>query len=98
MKKLNCVLLVDDNESDNYLHKMVLEQSGFVDHIETAMDGEEAEDVLKSKVVVVMLTTSINSGDRRRAEKGNESIGFLNKPLTLEMINEIIKKEFPDYL
>ena len=141
-KKLNCVLLVDDNESDNYLHKKVLEQSGLVNHVEIAMDGEAAieflnsnyekwqssgvnlqpelifldinmpvmdgwtfleeydklEDVLKSKIVFVMLTTSINPADKRRVEKREESVDFLYKPLTLKMINEIIQKRFPENL
>ena len=48
-KKLNCVLLVDDNESDNFLHKRVLEKSGITDRIEIAMNGKEALDLLITK-------------------------------------------------
>ena len=47
-KKLKCVLLVDDNEADNFLHKLILKESGISDHIEIAMDGEEALDFLTS--------------------------------------------------
>ena len=44
--KLNCVLLVDDNESDNFIHKKILEKSGIANYIEIAMNGQEALDFL----------------------------------------------------
>ncbi|MEI6900949.1 MAG: response regulator [Bacteroidota bacterium] len=134
-KKLNCVLLVDDNEADNYLHTLVLKESSITDNIEIAMDGEEAldfltsrgkdlppdlifldinmpvmdgwtfleeyeklDEILKSKVVILMLTTSVNPSDKNRMEQWNGSVDFLNKPLTLEMIDEIMQKYFPEYL
>lgn len=49
----------------------------------------------KAKVVVVMLTTSINPADKKRAEQFPEITGFNSKPLTGEIINEILKKNFP---
>ncbi len=141
-KKLNCVLLVDDNEADNYLHTLVLKESGITECIEIALDGEEAldflinrrkqgeasgqdlppqlifldinmpvmdgwtflkeydklDDALKSKIVFVMLTTSVNPADKRRFEERKEHIDFFHKPLTLELINEIMLKHFPEYL
>ena len=139
-KKLNCVLLVDDDEADNYFHSMVIKESGITNHIEIAMDGEEAldfliarckeglgqdlppelifidinmpgmdgwtffdeydklDDVLKSKIVFVILTTSINPADERRTENRKERIDFLHKPLTLEMIHEIVEEHFPECL
>ena len=48
-RKLNCVLLVDDNESDNFFHKRVIEQAGITDFIEMALNGLEAIDFLTSK-------------------------------------------------
>ena len=45
-KKLNCVLLVDDNESDNFIHKRVLEKADIASHIETSINGKEALDFL----------------------------------------------------
>ena len=45
-KKLNCVLLVDDNESDNFIHKRVLEKAAIANHIEIAMNGKEALEFL----------------------------------------------------
>jgi CheY-like chemotaxis protein len=44
--KLGCVLLVDDDDSDNYFHTKVLEKAGVAHHIETAMNGLEALDYL----------------------------------------------------
>jgi CheY-like chemotaxis protein len=141
-KKLNCVLLVDDNESDNFFHKRVIEKSGITDLVEIATDGQEAidflikkgiygksknlysqpelifldinmpvmngwqfleeyqklEDIQKGKIIVIMLTTSVNPSDNRKAINllGPDSFKF--KPLTLVMINEIMQLHFPDYL
>jgi CheY-like chemotaxis protein len=50
MKKLNCVLLVDDNESDNFIHKRVLEKSEITKSIAVALNGQEALDFLKTKI------------------------------------------------
>ena len=47
--KLNCVLLVDDNESDNYFHKIVIEQAGITDFIGIALNGLEAINFLKTQ-------------------------------------------------
>ena len=49
-KKLTCVLLVDDNESDNFFHKRVIEQSGITDLICIALNGQEAIDFLPALV------------------------------------------------
>jgi CheY-like chemotaxis protein len=141
-KKLNCVLLVDDNEADNFLHKKILEKSGITDHIEIVMNGKEAldfltgklrcgqtessncppelifldinmpvmdgwefleeylntADVQKSKIIVIVLTTSLNPSDRKGPEKILKGSCFQFKPLTLQSINEIMQVHFPDYL
>ena len=141
-KKLNCVLLVDDNESDNFLHKRIIEKAYITDHVQIAEDGKEAldfflgkrefgqpessycrpelifldinmpvmdgwqflyeynklEDVQQGKTVVIILTTSLNPNDRIQSEKLFGSGHYQYKPLTLELIHEIIQKHFPDYL
>ncbi len=142
MKKLNCILLVDDNDSDNFIHKRIIEKSGIANHTEIAMNGKEAldflisqgkaglserqnkhpdlifldinmpvmdgwefleeyhqlDDSLKGKVIFIMLTTSLNPADKTRAESMIDSGCFQFKPLTTEMINEIMLRNFPDHL
>jgi CheY-like chemotaxis protein len=41
-KRLNRVLLVDDDESANFLNKMVLTRTGMVEEIVSSLNGEEA--------------------------------------------------------
>ena len=55
---------------------------------------KKLEEKLKSKVVIVMLTTSLNPDDRERALATKEVTEFQNKPLTIETLNEIIEKYF----
>lgn len=50
----------------------------------------------KAKVVVVMLTTSINPDDKKRAEQFPEIVGFNSKPLTEEMVKEVLDRYFAD--
>jgi CheY-like chemotaxis protein len=47
-KKIDCVLLVDDDESDNYYHKRILEKSGIAHRIEIVENGKEALDFLSA--------------------------------------------------
>ncbi len=41
-RKLNCVLLIDDDEPTNFLSKMLVEDSGCAEHVEVMQSGEEA--------------------------------------------------------
>ncbi|MBS1605008.1 MAG: response regulator [Bacteroidetes bacterium] len=45
--KLNCILLIDDDEPTNFLNKMTLEQSGCANHIRVAQGGQQALDYLE---------------------------------------------------
>ena len=40
--KLNCILLVDDDEPTNFLNQMVLEELNITKHIKIAQNGKEA--------------------------------------------------------
>jgi len=131
-KKLNCILLVDDDAEDNYFHQIVINEMNITEHIEVALNGVEALNFLKkenqthpdiifldinmpkmdgwefmeaykelranqkAKVVVVMLTTSTNPSDKERAGQFPDIIGFNSKPLTEEILNRILERNFPE--
>ena len=55
---------------------------------------KELENSRKSKVVIIMLTTSLNPDDRMKASQIPEISGFENKPLTPELIDRVLNKYF----
>ncbi len=131
MRKISSILLVDDDETTNFVNQMLLEDMEATDQILTATNGEEAlalikqqcandscptlvlldinmpvmngfeflaaydqlETASKQSVVVVMLTTSLNPDDLNRLDD-LPSQGFLNKPLTAEMVEQVIETHF----
>ena len=48
----------------------------------------------KAKIVIIMLTTSDNPKDLKRAEQIDEVTGFNVKPLTEELLTKILEKYF----
>ena len=44
--KLNCVMVIDDDESTNYFNHMIVERSACTDNIIVAQSGQEALDYL----------------------------------------------------
>jgi CheY-like chemotaxis protein len=139
MKKVNCILLIDDNPADNLFHNIYIKKADVCNHVEVATNGRKAldyiiksgnpnqseefpkpeliyldinmpgmngfefldeyhklEENLKSKIVIVMLTTSLNPDDKKRALSSREVSEFQNKPLTVEVIRETIDKYFQD--
>ena len=130
--QLNCVLLIDDNDDDNFYHELVLRETDITKQIhvsETALKAlkflettstvpelifldinmprvngwefldryRELDTEKKAAVVIIMLTTSINPVDKKRADAIPEVNGFESKPLTHEMVTNIIKKFFPNH-
>jgi CheY-like chemotaxis protein len=131
-RKLNCVMLIDDNVDDNFYHERVIKKNNTahqvisiesaqqaIDYLRTAenvrpdlifldinmpeMNGWEfieeyikLDEPLRGKVIVVMLTTSDNPDDQARARKLTVLADFKTKPLTKEMLNEIVVKYFPE--
>jgi CheY-like chemotaxis protein len=133
MKKVNCILLVDDNEADNLFHSRTLRKADACNHVEVASNGQEALDYLqkcgdeahprpdlifldinmpgmngfefleeyanldpklKSKAIVFMLTSSLMPEDSERAMKTGMVSDFLNKPLTIKTVHEILDRAF----
>mgnify|MGYP000399458780 CR=1 FL=1 len=133
-KKLNCILLVDDNEEDNYFHKIIINQMEITNSIQFAYNGLEALEFLKkenqvipelifldinmpkmngwefleeykhlnpaqkARITIVLLTTSGNPDDIRKAKEIEDVIGYKTKPLSEEMLTEILTTYFPDYI
>lgn len=138
-RKLNCVLLIDDDDPTNYLNRLIVEQVDCADSIQVVQSGQEALDYLtnagtyqtgnthfpqpdlifldinmpgmdgweflekykaltngqKAKIVMVMLTTSLNPDDELRARTFPEISGFENKPLNGDMVENILRRSFP---
>ena len=135
-QKLNCVLLIDDDEPTNFLSAMLIEEANCSRHVKViptgkealsylassqqskndslpypelifldinmpAMDGWEFLDEYKAltkehqeKIIIIMLTTSLNPDDALRAFEIPEVSGFENKPITREKLDRILKKYF----
>lgn len=49
MEKLKCVLLIDDNEGDNYFNNMLIKEMDIAEHIQLAQDGLQAINYLKDE-------------------------------------------------
>lgn len=136
-RKLNCILLIDDDEPTNFLNRMVIEEVDCTERIETmqsardalkyltnakpngdyprpdlvfldinmpAMDGweflekyDQLPEAQKAKIIVVMLTTSFNPEDELKAHKIAGIAGFRNKPLTAEVLTQLLKQHFPQH-
>lgn len=136
-QKLNCILLIDDDENDNFYHQRIIEKTNVTEKVITYESAKEALDFLKTKqegtfpqpdlifldinmpgmngwefleiyakldieqqgnIVVVMLTTSFFARDKERASQIEIIKDFLNKPLTSEILVNIIQTHFSQNL
>jgi response regulator of citrate/malate metabolism len=132
-KKLNCVLLVDDDTSVNFINEKVIRSTHRCSHIivkdsaEKALNyisGTQAESLqpdlilldinmpgmsgwdfleayqhltkIKSDMIIIMLTTSINPDDKAKARMLTSVADFRNKPLTVAVFLEIVNYFFED--
>jgi CheY-like chemotaxis protein len=137
MKRINCILLVDDNPADNYYNQYIIKEADVCNSIQTAINGFDAlsylrksgdtdqselfpkpdiifldinmprmngfeflgeykklDESLKSKVLIVMLTTSLNPEDWKTAKTFKEISEYQGKPLSIETLQEIIENYF----
>ena len=136
-RKLDCIILVDDDEPTNVIHKIVIQETDCCEEIIVCEDGasalktlqerytsnlalpnlvfldinmpgmngwqfidkyEELDPKLREEIIVVMLSTSENPDDLRKANELVTVSSFYNKPLTEELIFSILKEYFPNYL
>lgn len=137
MKRVNCILLIDDNPADNYYNEYLINESGKCNHLKIALNGIEALDYLnkylengqpdlipkpdiifldinmprmngyeflkeyekfdssfKSAIRIFMLTSSPNPDDRTNSLAFSEVTDYLIKPLSPEILEEIIERSF----
>jgi CheY-like chemotaxis protein len=129
-KKLNRVLLVDDDDDANYLQEKHFRKNNFAEHVDKVCNGVEAleyineciagkhtlpeiifldlnmpkmdgwtflekynqlSDKVKSKITLIILTSSMNPDDAERANRTPEVKGYKNKFLTGNQLDEILK-------
>src|SRR5215217_4984266 len=139
-KKLNCILLIDDNEDTNFFNQRLLTKMDVAEKIQVAESGRAALDFLsnegqyitmgtnypapilifldlnmpgmngwefleeyhklseeqKGKIVLIMLTSSPNPDDAEKAKENEDVAGFVNKPLTMEEMEKVFVKYFPE--
>ena len=132
-RKLNCIMLIDDDPADIFYHereikkanpltnilirnsaiealeylKSMKEQNSiqpdliFLDINMPKMDGWEfltefsqLDKVLQNEIMIMILTTSNNITDKLRAKMWNFVNGYLTKPLTKEVVEDISKTYF----
>lgn len=55
---------------------------------------QKLDNELKAKLIIIMLTVSLNPDDEEKAKSIKDINAFRNKPLTLEMIIEIINNYY----
>lgn len=130
-KKLNCILLIDDDFGTNLFHKIIIEEGDYASKIIVKNNGEEAIDYLKKPYddenprpnlifldinmprmngwefleeyqnltlkqqadnIIIMLSTSSNPDDFERANKNPYIKEYRSKPLSEEMLEEVIGK------
>ncbi|WP_289644420.1 response regulator [Maribacter aestuarii] len=89
-----------ETNSDEYICPEII----FLDINMPGMDGwefldeyDKLEEVKKARMVLVMLTTSLNPDDENTSKDIPNISGFKNKPLTVPVLDEIIDTHFPDY-
>lgn len=59
-RKLNCVLLIDDDEPTNFLNQIIIESSGCAEEIKTAQSGREALEYLMQTIQIKLFPVLIS--------------------------------------
>jgi CheY-like chemotaxis protein len=136
-QKLNCILVIDDDEPTNFLSRVIIEETYCANKIVTVQSAEEAlkyincaktkgvvsdcpmPDLIfldinmpcmdgwefldnyrlfyenqKPPAILIMLTTSFNPEDEIKARSLADIAGYINKPLTQEVMREVLREHF----
>ena len=135
MRKLNAIMLVDDDSTTNFLNELLIKGMGVTKDLYISSDGQQALDNIhthcvlsrrcpnlilldvnmpvvdgfgflkkfnsldfenKEDIVIVMLSTSLNSRDKELASAFHVD-DYLCKPLTKAGLKGILKKHFDFY-
>jgi CheY-like chemotaxis protein len=135
MKKLQCILLVDDDEITNFINHTIIEEMQITEHIEVCENGKIALDYLEKShlcqtnpsvpslilldlnmpvmdgleflqayqssfpsnercKLILTLTTTLLDLDAQAIDKQSVVTDYLEKPLTSEKMEEILKQHF----
>jgi CheY-like chemotaxis protein len=133
LKKLGCVLLVDDDEATNFIHSLVIKKMDCARKIVSRENGLKALEYIKNsdmgddyrpdlilldihmpemngwefleaynaldknkraKAVIVMLTAPLGPNQTEKAKKIPDISGFIQKPLTTESMEGLLKQYF----
>jgi CheY-like chemotaxis protein len=131
-KKLDSILLLDDNVATNYIHEKFIVEAECVHEVVAFQNGSDALDYLEEnknylpdiifvdinmptmnaweffghynkiddidhhKPRIVLLSTSLSPKDEVKAKEISNISDIRIKPLTVEMIEDILQKHFPD--
>lgn len=127
-KKLDRILLVDDDDAVNFYHKIILEEEGIARWIDIKDTSEHALDWLKhhrlpdlilldlnmpkmdgwgfiqeyrklpkksqNRCIIVIVSSSANPDDKQRAKETEDVAAFYSKPLTADIVQEIMRRFF----
>lgn len=61
---------------------------------EFLMEYSRLDKELQSRIIIIMLTTSDNPDDEARAKTWNVVSGYITKPLTKEIMEDVVNKYF----
>lgn len=135
-KKLNSILLIDDDEPTNFLNMKILESMHCAEKVQVIQKAPEALEHLKElaarddepsslpdiifldinmpamngwefleafraivskkqkDILLVMLTTSLNPEDEQKAKESEQVAAFKHKPLSREMVKDILTRYY----
>lgn len=126
MAVLEKILIVDDDETSNFITELILKSSNMVEAIETLSNGKDAIDYFSSnenklpdlvfldinmplvdgfeflewyerkgyigKCKFALYSTSTRKADKQRATQFIDVIGYIEKPINLELLRNLCDK------